>query len=110
MTDATYKISFGGKLAEQLKPYMNERMLSNDPISQSLASKFQSSEVVARGGGVQFRVNITLDEARYFIEDVNSIWELHYAKSSTALPKENRNRLVWVQANRTRKQLVEIDG
>ncbi len=103
----TFKIAFGGKLAEQLTPAMSFHQASADTARQELARKFFERETISRGGGVQCRVQLTTEEVKYFLNDVTDLYKAH-AGIEEILDKASRNRLVGIQANRTKKKLESV--
>jgi hypothetical protein len=103
----TFKIAFGGKLAEQLTPAMQTHKSSSDIARQELARKFFERETISRGGGVQCRVQLTTEEVKYFLNDVTDLYKAH-AGIEEILDKASRNRLVGIQANRTKKKLESV--
>ena len=104
MTIAKFKIAFGGKLAEQLTPAMERHNASSDVTRKELAQKFFQCEKISRGGGIQCRVQLTFPEIKYFLDDVTDLYKAH-AGIDDILDKASRNRLVGIQANRTKKKL-----
>jgi hypothetical protein len=104
MTVASFKIAFGGKLAEQLEGAIKSHRHSSDPVRQSLAKSLDEAESVSRGGGVQLRVRLGVAEMKLFLEDVNELYRAH-AGIDDILEKAQRNRLVGIQANRTKKKI-----
>lgn len=107
MSVARFKIAFGGKLAEQLEPAIAKHRLSNDPISQSLVAAWDTRGTISRGGGVQSRMLLSVDEVKVFLNDVSHLYRAHSGVEEI-LDKAQRNRLVGIQANRTKKQLENV--
>ena len=104
MTVASFKIAFGGKLAEQLEGAIKSHRHSTDPVRNSLAKSFDECGTVSRGGGVQYRIILGVAEMKLFLEDVNELYRAH-AGIDEILEKAQRNRLVGIQANRTKKKI-----
>lgn len=107
MSIARFKIAFGGKLADQLRPAIEAHRSSSDPNRQSLAKAFDERGTVSRGGGVQSRMLLSMEEVKLFLNDVNDLYRAH-AGLDEILEKASRNRLVGIQANRTKKQLENV--
>lgn len=103
----TFKIAFGGKLAEQLTPAMHTHNSSSNIARKVLAQKFFQRETISRGGGVQCRVQLTTEEVQFFLSDVTDLYKAH-AGIEEILEKAHRNRLVGIQANRTKKKLESV--
>ena len=101
---AYFKIAFGGKLAEQLEGAIKSHRHSSDPVRNSLAKAFDERGTVSRGGGVQSRILLGVEEMKLFLADVNELYRAH-AGLDEVLQKAERNRLVGIQANRTKKKL-----
>ena len=101
---AYFKIAFGGKLAEQLEGAIKSHRHSSDPVRNSLAKAFDERGTVSRGGGVQSRILLRVEEMKLFLADVNELYRAH-AGLDEVLQKAERNRLVGIQANRTKKKL-----
>jgi len=99
-----FKIAFGGKLAEQLEGAIKSHRHSTDPVRNSLAKAFDERGTVSRGGGVQSRILLGVEEMKLFLADVNELYRAH-AGLDEVLQKAERNRLVGIQANRTKKKL-----
>lgn len=104
MTVAKFKIAFGGKLAEQLEGAIKSHRHSSDPVRNNLAKAFDEREIISRGGGVQSRIHLGIEEMKLFLADVNELYRAH-AGLDEILQKAERNRLVGIQANRTKKKL-----
>jgi len=107
MSTTCFKISFGGKLAEQLQPAIETHRNSSDLGRQSLAKAFDERGTVSRGGGIQSRILLTVPEIKLFLGDVNDLYKAH-AGIEEILVKAQRNRLVGIQANRTKKKLESV--
>ena len=104
MTVAKFKIAFGGKLAEQLEGSIKSHRHSSDPVRNSLAKAFDEREIISRGGGVQSRIHLGISEMKLFLEDVSELYRAH-AGLNEILEKAERNRLVGIQAKRTKTKL-----
>lgn len=104
MTVAKFKIAFGGKLAEQLEGAIKSHRHSTDPVRNNLAKAFDERETISRGGGVQSRIHLGIEEMKLFLADVNELYRAH-AGLDEILQKAERNRLVGIQAKRTKGKL-----
>jgi len=104
MTIASFKIAFGGKLAEQLDGAIKSHRHSSDPVRNSFAKAFDERATVSRGGGVQHKITLGVAEMKLFLDDVNELYRAH-AGIDEILEKAQRNRLVGIQANRTKKKI-----
>ncbi len=107
MTVASFKIAFGGKLAEQLEGAIKSHRHSTDPVRNSLAKAFDERGTVSRGGGIQSRIILGVAEMKLFLEDVNELYRAH-AGLDEILQKAERNRLVGIQAKRTKNKIETV--